>query len=225
MKVINVEQGTEEWQRERLACVTGTRIKSAVGAKYSSVTNEWTLGDKKIQATLLYALVSERQSDVVIDTYCSPKMERGNELEPLSIEAASIKRGVTFESIGMLQCDWHPRFKFSPDAICVEDGVVVGGYETKSKEGGKHIEYTLKNEIPAEHFWQVIGPMIMDDSVQWWDFGHFDDRNYINNLFIKRITRKEVNTLVLQARGILKNFLRDVDMADKQIKRNNEDFI
>ncbi len=224
MKIIDVTQGENDWFIERLGCVTGTRFQQAVGAKYSKA-NDWELGDKAIQFNLLCELVSERQSENEIDDYVSPSMERGNLLEPLSIEAASRKRGINFQTCGMLQCDWHPRLKFSPDAIYIENNKIVGGYETKSKQGKKHIMYTLLNEVPHEHFWQCIAPMIMDDSVQWWDFGHYDDRNFINDLFITRMHRKDVEWMIKQARPILKAFLLDVDIADKKIKSMNEDII
>ena len=188
MKIIEIEQGEDLWHVERFRCVTGTKIQSAIGAKYSVAKKQWTLGDKKIQQTLLLELVSEWQSELEIDDFCSEAMERGNDLEPLSVKAASERLGRNFVECGMLQSDTLPSFKFSPDAVCLDkNGVVVGGYETKSKAGKKHIEYMIADEVPPEHLWQCLCPMIMDDCVKWWAFGHYDDRNHVNNLFLKGI--------------------------------------
>ena len=152
------------------------------------------------------------QSELEIDDYCSADMERGNELEPLSVAAASEKHKVNFEECGMLQSDTLPNFKFSPDAIYKNaDGVVVGGYETKSKSGKKHIEYIINDEVPAEHLWQCLCPMIMDDCVKWWIFGHYDDRNHVQPLFTKGIKREDYEELIQEARLILVDFFAQVE--------------
>ena len=143
---------------------------------------------------------------------------RGHELEPFSVEAASNIMGVKFEVCGMLQHDTIDSFKFSPDAVYFEGGVVVGGYETKSKTGKKHIEYILDNEVPTEHFWQCLTPFIMDDCVKWWAFGHYDDRNEVNELFLKVIKREDYEDLIAEARVVLTDFLAKVEEVDAKIK-------
>ena len=211
MKIINIKQGSDQWHEERHRCITGTKIKSAIGAKYSNKTKEWTLGDKKIQRTLLLKLVSEFQSILEIDDYSNEVMERGNDLEPISVVKASEKLGFEFETCGMLQSDKHKMFKFSPDAVYKnEEGVIIGGYETKSKAGEKHIEYMEDDRVPPEHLWQCLCPMIMDDCVEWWAFGHYDDRNKINDLFIKKIYRNDYLKLIIQARFLLDEFINKV---------------
>ena len=111
----------------------------------------------------------------------------------------------------MVQRDKQPMFKVSTDEICKNDqGVIIGGYETKSKAGKKHIEYMEDDIVPVEHLWQCLCPMIMDDCVEWWAFGHYDDRNHINDLFIKRIHRHEYAELIDQARILLDDFILEV---------------
>jgi len=218
MKIIEIEQGEDLWHVERFRCVTGTKIQSAIGAKYSVAKKQWTLGDKKIQQTLLLELVSEWQSELEIDDFCSEAMERGNDLEPLSVKAASERLGRNFVECGMLQSDTLPSFKFSPDAVCLDkNGVVVGGYETKSKAGKKHIEYMIADEVPPEHLWQCLCPMIMDDCVKWWAFGHYDDRNHVNNLFLKGIKRSDYEELIAEARVLLVQFFKDVDATVEKL--------
>jgi len=218
MKIIEIEQGEDLWHVERFRCVTGTKIQSAIGAKYSAAKKQWTLGDKKIQQTLLLELVSEWQSELEIDDFCSEAMERGNDLEPLSVKAASERLGRNFVECGMLQSDTLPNFKFSPDAVCLDkNGVVVGGYETKSKTGKKHIECMIADEVPPEHLWQCLCPMIMDDCVKWWAFGHYDDRNHVNNLFLKGIKRSDYEEFISEARELLIQFFKDVDATVEKL--------
>lgn len=240
MKILELKQGSDVWHEHRWACVTGTRMESAVGASYSNATKAWTMGgktwimdgdklvvdeskkvkaiDRKKQNTLLLELVSERQSELEINDYCSADMERGNDLELDSIAAASIRHKIDLSIIGMLQSDTLPAFKYSPDCVCFDKkGNVVGGYETKSKAGKKHIEYIVANEVPSEHLLQCLCPMIMDDCVKWWIFGHFDDRNQINNLFTKGIKRENYEDFILEARTLLVAFLSEVDATVEKL--------
>ena len=162
MKELQIKQSSDEWHEHRFRCVTGTKLESAIGASFSNAAGAWIMNgktwifdggklvvdeskklkpiDRKKQNTLLLDLVSEHQSILEIDDYCSADMERGNDLEPLSVDAASKKHGVKLETCGMLQSETLPKFKFSPDAVFKDKGgVVVGGYETKSKAGKKHM--------------------------------------------------------------------------------------
>jgi hypothetical protein len=236
MKILELSQGSDIWHEHRWACVTGTRIESAVGASYSNATGAWTLGgktwimdgdklivdeskkvksiDRKKQNTLLLELVSERQSELEINDFCSADMERGNDLEPHSGKAAEERHVIKLVPCGMLQSDTMPRFKYSPDFVCFDkNGVIVGGYETKSKAGKKHIEYLIDNQVPSEHLLQCLCPMIMDDCVKWWIFGHFDDRNQVNNLFTKGIKRENYEDFINEARSLLVAFLAEVDLT------------
>lgn len=221
MKILNIEQGSDFWLEERWTCVTGTRMESAVGATFDKKTNSWRLAElamgKQKQQTLLFDLVSEMQSNMEIDDFTSAAMQRGHDLEPLSVEAAGKKMGVKFETVGMLAHDTIENFKFSPDAVYMENGVVVGGFETKSKAGKTHIEYMLANEIPREHFWQCLAPMVMDDCVQWWAFGHYDDRNRVNPLFLTVIKREDYAELIEEARIVLKEFLAEVKRVNDEM--------
>ena len=225
MKIINIKQGDDLWHIERFRCVTGTRFQSAVGAKFDKRKGCWTLGNKSIQETLMLEIASERQSILEIDDYCSADMERGNDLEPLSVEAASNKLNRKFVSCGMLQSDTLPRFKFSPDAIHLDkNGIVTGGYETKSKAGKKHVEYLVADEVPKEHFWQCLAPMVMDDCVKWWVFGSYDDRNHINPLFLKGIRRADYEPLILEAREVLVKFFEDLDALVEKLGGDYDDY-
>jgi len=214
MKIINVRQSSDAWHEERWRCITGTKMESSIGASFSKKTGKWTLGNKGKQKTLLLELVSEFQSELEIDDYSNDSMERGHGLELPSMDRAAKKLGVVFETCGMLQSEKYPMFKFSPDAICKNNAdLIIGGYETKSKSGKKHIEYMEDDIVPTEHLWQCLCPMIMDDCVEWWAFGHYDDRNHINDLFLKKIYRSDYTDLIDQARVLLDAFILEVMAA------------
>lgn len=165
-----------------------------------------------IQETLMLEMISENQSILEIDDYQSGDMLRGHEMEPLSVKAGSERLKKEFSTVGMLQSELHPLFKFSPDAVHFDkDGVLTGGFETKSKAGAKHIDYRTKNELPKEHFWQCLCPMVMDKSVTWWAFAHYDDRNMIEPLFLTGIKRADYAELIELCEKIIIDFLNELD--------------
>ena len=102
MKIIDTIQGSDAWHEERWRCITGTKMKSSIGAKFTK-KDGWKLGDKKIQRTLLLELVSEFQSVLEIDDFSNESMDRGHGLELPSITRAEKKLDVIFETCGMLQ--------------------------------------------------------------------------------------------------------------------------
>ncbi len=210
MRKIEVEQGTIDWHNERFGCITGTRIQNAVGAKWDAKKKAWSLGNTKIQDTLMAEILSERMSENEVNDFTSAAMDRGNELEPFAIKAASEETGMEYTTCGMLTNDIE-HFKFSPDAIFEQDGVVVGGLETKCPSGKKHIEYVLDGAIPREYFWQVLGPMILSNEVKWWDFCTYDDRNYERPIMVVRCYRDDHIKLIEEAREQIKEFLAHVE--------------
>jgi hypothetical protein len=210
MKIININQGDDRWHIERHRSVTGTRFQSAVGAKYSKAKG-WTVGNEAIQETLMLEMISENRSILEIDDYQNAAMLRGHELEPLSIAAASKELKKEFKTAGMLQSDTMPLFKFSPDAVYFnKDNVITGGFETKSKAGKAHIEYIVADELPKEHFFQCLCPMVMDKDVQWWAFGHYDDRDMVNPLFLTGIKREDYTDLIAECEVLIADFIKEL---------------
>jgi len=199
VKTINVEQGSYEWHCLRQGCVTGTALKSA-------------LSTKKVQDTLLAKLVSERMTEPQISDLNSPAVARGNEMEPIARRVAAEALGLDFHETGMLQDDELERFRISPDGVCWDGALVIGGIEIKCPDSKKHIEYIIKNEIPVEYLPQVKAPFIMSPDVKFWHFVSYDDRNYERPLFVKTVLREDLDTLAAD-REKLKAFLDRVEQA------------
>lgn len=198
MHKLNFEQGSIEWHEARSGIVTGTKLKSA-------------LGTTKVQSTLMYELVAERMTETVIIDLDTPAIQRGRDMEPFAIKRSGEEMGIEYDSCGMIICDEIEGFGMSPDGIYEIDGKVVGGIETKCPSSKKHIEYLLKDEIPKEYFHQVLSPFLCGESVQWWDFASYDDRNYERDLFIIRIERKDIEKEISDAIVKLKEFLNMVN--------------
>lgn len=182
MQIIEIDQGSYEWHCLRQGKVTGTTLKSA-------------LGTPKVQATLMYKLIADRMTEPQITDINSAAVERGNEMEPIARRASTEATGLEFAETGMLLADDVESFGLSPDAIYMDGGAVVGGLEIKCPDSKKHVEYLINNAVPKEYIDQVKAPFILDDSVQWWYFASFDDRNYERPLFLKKVERKDFPTI------------------------------
>ena len=215
---LDIEQGSLEWHQERAGRVTGTSLQSAIGAKYSNPKKLWTIGDKKLQETLSYSIISERMTEVQIVELNTPAVERGRELEPFAIKAVSKLNNTEFLECGMLISEELPEFGFSPDAIYKNtQGVIVGGLETKCPSSKKHIEYMINGVVPSEYYWQVLSPFICSDDILWWDFASYDDRNYERPLFCIRVHKADVQEHVKQAREILTEYLKEVNSIHENL--------
>tara|TARA_R110000772_G_scaffold69095_1_gene152867 strand:+ start:551 stop:1213 length:663 start_codon:yes stop_codon:yes gene_type:complete len=208
---LDLEQGSLEWHNERAGRVTGTSLQSAIGAKYSVAKKTWTIGDKKVQETLSYSLISERMTEVQIVELNTAAVERGRELEPFAIKAVSDLKKINFQECGMLISEEMQEFGFSPDAVFKDlKDVIVGGLETKCPSSKKHIEYLIKGVVPSEYYWQVLSPFLCSEDVLWWDFASYDDRNYECPLFYIRVNRSDVEEHIEKGKLALKDYLKAV---------------
>ena len=197
MYKLDIEQKSFEWLKARAGNVTGTSLSSA-------------LGTPAVQKTLMYSLIADRMTEVQMNELSTPAVDRGNELEPFAIRAASSEMALDFEETGLLLNDKYPRFSISPDGIFEEDGVITGGIETKCPNSKKHVQYLIRNEIPKEYLYQVKAPFIMSDDVTFWVFASFDDRNYERPLFVKTVTRDDFDDIE-ECREKLLKFLDEVN--------------
>jgi len=195
MKEITFEQGSLDWHKARSGIVTGTSLKQAVS---------------KNHYPLLFQLIAERMTEPEITELNTAAVERGKEMEPIALRKYQELSGLRFDTTGMIVSDKIANFGMSPDAVYRDNGVIVGGVEIKCPSSKKHVEYLLKNKVPADYYYQVLAPFIVSQHIQWWDFVSFDDRNYERPLFHIRTTRNEVEQAISDTTEALIKFLGKV---------------
>ncbi len=198
MKILNFEQGTTEWLRFKAGKVSGTSLAQAIGSP-------------KVRETLTNRLLSELMTETVNNDINSEAVARGRELEPIALKAVIKKTGIDFKTIGMIAPDNSCKYAVSPDAVYYSNDIITGGLEIKCPDSKKHIEYVRGGEVPKEYKHQVLAPFLCDESVQWWDFASFDDRNYEIPLFIKRTTREDIKNEIQEGRKELNLFLDNLE--------------
>lgn len=173
MKILKVEQGTQEWLDARLG-------KPSASQFHKLIT---TAGKPSASAEkYIYTMVAERILGVSEPVYVNEWMERGNELEPEARSMYELLSDVDVQEVGFILDD-SGEFGCSPDGLVGEDG----GIEIKCPTPQNHIEWTVKGVCPSKHFAQVQGCLYITGR-KWWDFMSYHPQM---NPFIVRVERDD----------------------------------
>jgi putative phage-type endonuclease len=177
MKILDLQQRSPEWFQSRLGVITGSRAKKVFSSTNLSFMDE---------------LIAERMSGKMEETFQSKAMEHGVLFEPEALNKYIEKTGNDAHEIGFCVHDRIPFMAVSPDALVMHKNRYVGGVEIKCPSTRKHIEYIRQNKIPNEYKHQVFQYFVVCETIDWLDFVSYDPRLSKANLFIKRVTRHEI---------------------------------
>ena len=156
MKILNLEQGSDEWFKARLGVPTASRFKDIVTP---------LKGDKSTSyKSYMYELIAERLTKDREGFFKSEWMERGNEIEPLARASYEFMHEVEVQQIGMIFND-EMTIGISPDGLVGE----VGGLEIKCPKPSTLVKYMLDGGLPLEYRPQVMGSLLISGR-EWWDF-------------------------------------------------------
>lgn len=196
MKIyFDIEQCTPEW----------------FALKYGKVGGSTSKGLFVPSDTLLLELLSEMTEPFEMDddSYESPDMMRGKELEPYARSEAEKYAGVKFLVPGWLQCEEIPILGISPDGI-TEDLTITG--EFKCPGAKKHISTVLANEIPSDNIHQSLHYFTVNPKCEKHLFVSFrPESNY--PLFFKWLTRESIIDLGTKAKPNCKTIAEWVKIA------------
>lgn len=151
-----IEQGSDQWFAQRCGKLTASKMSDVLATTKS--------GPAASRANYLAQLVCERLTGKVADTYCSPDMKRGQELEPF---ARAAYEAVTGEMVVLAEFATHPvivDLGASPDGFVSADGLL----EIKCLNASNHIE-ALRNGMPSKYKPQVQTQLFVTGR-QWCDF-------------------------------------------------------
>jgi hypothetical protein len=140
MKILNLEQGTQEWLDARRCMITGTRMDSVVGTPL----------DRLMLACELIAEEMSEQSKVMKVT---PEMERGTAEEVFARQRFMSDTGKAVEEIGFCVSDEFDYVGVSGDGWIKNDGVLSEAIEIKSPDTKTAVFYQLADKLAPE----VIG--------------------------------------------------------------------
>lgn len=166
LKILYIEQGSDEWHRERDGKLTGS-YAAAIGNRGAGL---------KTYVSQICARM--RRINDIIYSFKNAVMERGNEFEKFARMAYEIEAGLIITEVGIgIYSDYVAA---SPDGLIGEDG----GVEIKCRNDEKHFKYITTGKVESATIWQINMNMLVFGR-KWWDFVSYNP-DYKKPLFIKR---------------------------------------
>lgn len=160
MKIINVEQGSQEWVQARLGIPTASRfdrIVTPTGQLSKSATD------------YMYELIAESIIGQPCENGKSQFMERGTELEDEAVALYEFEKNINVKRVGFCLTD-DGLVGCSPDGLIGEDG----GLEIKSPAAKNQIGYVLNDQsFYPKYKPQVQGNLYVAER-EWWDLLSFN---------------------------------------------------
>lgn len=157
MRIVDVMQGTPEWEMARLGIPTASqadRILTPGRLKPAAASREY-----------LYQLLAEWLIGYPIEWSASSQyMQRGTDLEDEARAAYELEMGVDVQTTGLLLTD-DGMFGGSPDGLVGD----IGGVEIKCPAIHTHIGYLLAPESLADRYRGQVQALLWLTGREWWD--------------------------------------------------------
>lgn len=180
-------QGTQEWHLARVGKLTASRIGDAIAKTKSG----WSTSRNNLMAQL----VCERITGCPTDSYVSPAMQWGKDVEPQARAAYSLQVGEDVAEVGFID---HPSIAWcgaSPDGLVGSDGLV----EIKAPLTSTHLDALLSDRFPPQYFPQIQWQLACTGRA-WCDAVSFDPRCPEHlQLYVERIERDHAYIRELEA--------------------------
>ncbi|MEG9482803.1 lambda exonuclease family protein [Mannheimia sp. HC-2023] len=200
-----ISQGSPEWFEQRRGKVTASRIADIMAKTKSGYSTS--------RQNYLMQLLCERLTGKVEESYKSPAMQRGNDLEAEARNWYQLETGKLVEEISFVDHPYIHNAGASPDGLVGTDGLI----EIKCPNTATHID-TLRTKKPADKYYKQMQWQMACTGRQWCDFVSFDNRlpdnlAYCcirierNNEFIAEI-EQEVNAFLLELSEIEEELLK-----------------
>lgn len=179
MKIVDVEQGTDEWLEYRKGKISGTLL----GALYSKK------GNRKIG---FYEMLAERLS---LDPDEENRMARGLRLEEEAIARFERDYNKIVERVGICVHDDHPDIINSPDGIILNDKEkkYLEAVEVKCLSPARHLQCVVENVVPPEFEAQMLQYFIVNPDLEILYFVFYDPRVTSKDMHVIPVTRDELD--------------------------------
>ena len=203
MRILELQQGSDEWLKARTGVITGTRLKQVLGTTSKA---------------LMYELIAEQLAPAK-ENQTNEAMERGSQLEEDAILLWEATTGYEAEQIGFVlhkDFDW---LGCSPDALMKDGKKYVGGVEVKCPDTKTHLKYLVEKKIPSEYKAQVLNYFIVCEDLEWLDFVSYDPRIQVAELQVSivRVMREELQDEIDVAVAKLEKFRQKWEELQEQL--------
>lgn len=205
MIILDVEQGTKEWEDARIALPTASRFSEII-------TTEGVLSASRDK--LIWELVEEKITGVKKKTYKNADMQRGNDLEPEAVAYFELITGLKVDRVGLCYENESKKHGCSPDGLIglSEDRRSTDeGLEIKCPSLKVHWDYVKKGVLPTEHFTQVQGCMKETGAERWHFLSYFPGIEHLHVI----VERDE--TWIAKLGKALDDFVTELDETYKML--------
>jgi len=155
MRIIDAEQGTDEWLMARLGCPSGSGFSKLITSSGKESTS---------RAGYVNGLIAEKVTGQIPEGFDNYWMARGRELEPDAKAYFEFERRCTVQEVGFCKHDEY-ECGISPDGLIDSDG----GLEIKCPADATQVKYFRAGVLPNEYKAQVQGCLWITKR-KWWDF-------------------------------------------------------
>lgn len=195
MKIIDIEQGSDEWLELRKGKISGTRLGDLYAKR----------GGRKIG---FYEIIAER---VAADPDSEDRMDRGLRLEEEAIEAFTKKTKKVVERVGVCVSDDNPNIINSPDGLIKRDQKYPEAVEIKCLSSPRHLQAVIEDKVPDEFATQKIQYFVVNPDLEILYFVFYDPRVQAKPLHVIAVTREELGDLPAQMLEFQINQLKELD--------------
>jgi len=178
MKIINCEQGSEEWFQCRLGKLTASDAQAIANSG-------------KGLESLVLKKVAERLTGKIDESYRNPDIDRGHELEDMARVGYELETGNHVVEVGF--CELDENVGASPDGLVGTEGLV----EIKCKNDIVYLQELLNIEsVDTGHIWQMQYQMWVTDR-KWCDYVVFNPY-FPKSIIIRRVDRNDADIKRIQ---------------------------
>lgn len=197
MKILNVEQGSQEWLDARRCMLTGTKLADVMGSNLD-------------QLMLICELIAEEGTEQVKEMKATVEMKHGTEEEAPAVAFFENKTGKKVERIGLAKSDEFEYLLCSPDGFIADSkGKYTEAIEVKCPNASTAVFYKLSFMveekdlaltpakkpflgIPAQYKWQVVNYFLVNEDLKKLSFVTYDNRFILDEtkMYIIEIERK-----------------------------------
>jgi len=195
----NPLQGTADWIRERIGCLTASRMADAMDFLKNG-------NSSAARTKLMRGLLAERLVNAAMDHYVTPAMEWGLAHEAGARDRYEAISGNLVQLVGFVPHRSIEWFGASPDGFIDDDGLV----EIKCPTTPAYIAWRTASVVPEEYKPQMLAQLSCTRR-KFCDFVAFDPRVKERRLqlFVRRFTPVEAEIAEVEIRAI--QFLRELD--------------
>ena len=203
----DIVQGSPEWMALRVGKIGGSRI--------ADLLTEGRNGESLIRRKYKNELIRERLTGRKLDTYKTPAMQRGIDLEPMARAWYEVHNNVFIDQVAIVL---HPTIEggqCSPDGLCDATNSLI---EIKIPNPENHLDNILTQGKQLEQYYdQVMWQLACMPEKEFCDLVSFDPEmpDHLQG-FVKRIYRDDEYIKMMEDKVIL--FLQEIETIVNNLK-------